>query len=443
MNKSVLIVGGGFRSLIAAIGYSRQGFKVVIVEKSKKLGGFMSPIPWKNYWLDKGPQYFDNFSKDDLEFMEDLIGKNKLTDIDFKYSTFMDGNKTDGFAIPDWRCKGNEFCVDVFDEIIKNLYLSENNSETKANKNLLHYLTTSFGKKLGRELDEICKKMLTVSSIELSIEALKMVTFGGRALLFNEEKSKILKTSPLLDDCIAVQKKSSGSNQYNLYPFGSNLESIRIELDKAIKNSEINVIYDSSIEKICPQKKSVSISGKDFHFDQIFLGIDCRDAEEILLGTKNLLNETTIVPEIFHFIELKENYKSDSYYTMNYSQKHRVSRVTNFHNYLGNDGKLVPVLCAEEPISIERFKKQKKEMKTSEIVLEVCEMEGINPSFIKDTKSYFIPTTYKVPKFNFDNAELKFRNKVTEKYEDYCIIPSLTTLTRKQTLDDLRGLNII
>ena len=63
-----LILGGGFRSMVAAYALSKSGEKVVLVEKSHNLGGFMTPIKWKDFWIDKGPQFFDNFEATDRVF---------------------------------------------------------------------------------------------------------------------------------------------------------------------------------------------------------------------------------------------------------------------------------------------------------------------------------------------------------------------------------------
>ncbi|MGI9388811.1 MAG: NAD(P)-binding protein, partial [Boseongicola sp.] len=67
MNKfDVLVVGGGFRSIVAAWGLARQGETVALVETGAKIGGFMSPINWDGHWIDKGPQFFDNFEPQDV-----------------------------------------------------------------------------------------------------------------------------------------------------------------------------------------------------------------------------------------------------------------------------------------------------------------------------------------------------------------------------------------
>ena len=71
--------------------------------------------------------------------------------------------------------------------------------------------------------------------------------------------------------------------------------------------------------------------------------------------------------------------------------------MTNFYNYLGNDGSFVPVLCAEEPVSKARLSKNEAENSSDRIIKEICEVEDLEPKtinkFIKNKKctcAYFI-----------------------------------------------------
>lgn len=440
MSKSILVVGGGFRSLIAAFGYSDKGYKVTIVEAGDRLGGFMSPIPWNGYWLDKGPQYFDNFTKDDHNLMTDILGGDMLENLEFKYATYIKGQKTEGYAIPDWRKLGPDFCNAAFNQITERAF---NEAGSNHECNLHRFLTEKFGTVLTHEIEKICRKMLTVSSKDLATNAAHMVTFCGRALLFDDNISEIVKKSDILDNVIAGPKPKTTNTMLNLYPKKSNLEMIRKGLVNAIEAQKINVLYNTTVDKVLPNTKEVILSGNPVKFDKLFLGVDCRDAENLLFETSNLSNATTIVSQNFHFVEMSEIPQSNSYYTMNYSEEHKISRITNFYNYLGNDGSFVPVLCAEEPVSKARLSKNEAENSSDRIIKEICEVEDLEPKTINKFKTIFIPTTYKVPNKDFDDAETKFHKNLEYNYGDFCLVPSLQTLTRKQTLDDLRLLEII
>ena len=72
----MVVVGGGFRSLIAAYSLANKGNSVCIIEKSNEIGGFFLPIKWENYNIDKGPQFFDSFDLKDWDRPE--LNKNKI-----------------------------------------------------------------------------------------------------------------------------------------------------------------------------------------------------------------------------------------------------------------------------------------------------------------------------------------------------------------------------
>ncbi len=80
-----LIVGGGFKSIAAAYGLARQGNRVALIEQGKQIGGFLAPIFWDGYWIDKGPQFFDNFEPQDVSLIAEMIGSDAMQDIGFQY----------------------------------------------------------------------------------------------------------------------------------------------------------------------------------------------------------------------------------------------------------------------------------------------------------------------------------------------------------------------
>ena len=113
-----IVIAGGFRSMVAAYAMAKQGHSVLLAEAMPKLGGFMSPIRWGSFWIDKGPQFFDNFEDNDRDFFTEMVGENLLESIGFSYASYMNGKKTDNFAIPDWRTRGHDFVNAAFSELL-------------------------------------------------------------------------------------------------------------------------------------------------------------------------------------------------------------------------------------------------------------------------------------------------------------------------------------
>ncbi|MGI9395598.1 MAG: NAD(P)-binding protein, partial [Boseongicola sp.] len=120
MNKfDVLVVGGGFRSIVAAWGLARQGEKVALVEVGAQIGGFMSPINWDGFIIDKGPQFFDNFEPQDVELVHEILGSDIMEEVGFEYGSFTGGTLNCDFAIPDWQALGEDTAHEAFQYLFK------------------------------------------------------------------------------------------------------------------------------------------------------------------------------------------------------------------------------------------------------------------------------------------------------------------------------------
>ena len=432
---TVLIVGGGFRSILAALGYATKGYSVTILHNEKQLGGFLAPIPWKNFWLDKGPQFFDNFTAEDKLILDKYIDSSILKNLNFKYSSYIEDEITEGFAIPDFRKFGSEFSVKGVSEILKNKNKNDNMS-------LFSFFTSSYGPELSEKLKAICQKIIREHPENLSKNVAPMVTFAGRNLLFDHEITSILKKDPFLDTCLAAKKTVVDSDKLNLYPLGSNLEIVRNAFENAIHENEISII-NGEINTIDPIKRRIEINNVFENFDLVFLGLDCRISENILFKEKTLSCHTQLLPEVFHFFELNKKPKDESLYIMDYDVSHKTSRITNFYNYLGNKGKRVPVVCVEQPVRADEGLQTEPHRYKEKISEEICSLLKIDKKEIVDYQSFYIPVTYKLPKVGFERAEKRFRDKLNSKFGDYLLVPDSYTLTRKQTIDDLRELEVI
>ena len=71
MEYDVIVVGGGLSGLTSAAFLSKEGYKVLLCEKEKKVGGLVSTFDYKGFKLDSGIRAFEN-SGVLLPMLEDL-----------------------------------------------------------------------------------------------------------------------------------------------------------------------------------------------------------------------------------------------------------------------------------------------------------------------------------------------------------------------------------
>ena len=97
-----LILGSGFRSCIAALMASKKGHNVTLLDSEDMVCKFIKPAKVNGFIVDKGPQFFDDFSIHDWKLMNELLGKELFHDIEFKYASYYNGKVNTDFAIPTW-----------------------------------------------------------------------------------------------------------------------------------------------------------------------------------------------------------------------------------------------------------------------------------------------------------------------------------------------------
>lgn len=435
-----LVVGGGFKSLVAAYSMARQGQSVLLLERDKALGGFMAPMKWGEFWIDKGPQFFENFEDADLSFMTEMVGEDVFEDIGFKYASYLNGHKTDGFAIPDWRSYGADFCSTVFSDLLAK-HVGAPVSDMSSFQDVL---TADGGAELAEKLSQMTHKFLRRDAKALSLHARKMATFVGRKLLFDQDTSVDLKQSPLLDGLLAAQKKVVTETRYNLYPRGSNLETVRDAMERAVREAGVDVVLDCGDINIDAATHVCSHAGGRAQYGRAFFGCDPRAAEQMLFGTDTLLTHTHMLPEVFHCFTVPSDSLDEAYYLVDYEPAHRATRMTNFSNYMtAYDDEGYGVFCVEEPIDAGSAEWDRPDLHQAQMFREAQEAGNVDCDHYKSAKSFRIPVTYRIPLAGFEDVAQDLAQRSAHVGGDSLVIPNPMSLTRKETLDDLRALDLL
>ncbi len=426
----VLVMGGGFRSVAAAWGYAKQGRKTALVEGAPKIGGFMSPINWDGDWIDKGPQFFDNFQPADVELMNEMIGPDVLMEIGFEYGSYTNGELNCDFAIPDWRALGNEVAYDAFQSLLRTRL---GQGDNPANFNSLDdLLAFDGGPVLYPHLAKLAKKFIGRPADEVAPKAASYVSFLGRKKLFDQETSVELKKAPLLDGILAASKASVPEERANLYPRGSSLETVRVALEKALEREGVTVFTDTVLNKFDAKKKVAAGDGFEAGFDTLYFGVDIRESQRILTGQATIAEKTHILPEIFHCFVVPADSVAKPYYVVDYDPEHASSRITNFCNYMGCvDKNGYGVICVEEPVSMGDARWENAEANLDQIFAEVQETGTVTANSYQKAKSFKIPATYKFPLVGIDGPVDQFFNDVNERFGDNLVLPDPYALTRK------------
>ena len=443
MNKfDVLVVGGGFRSIVAAWGLARQGERVALVEVGTKIGGFMSPINWDGYWIDKGPQFFDNFEPQDVELMRQIVGPDIMEEVGFEYGSFIGGTLNCDFAIPDWQALGEDMALEAFQGLFKDRVCQ--NGEVPAFNTLDDLLEYDGGPTLYPYLARLTQKFVRRDADEVSPRAASMVSFLGRKKFFDQDTSVNLKKSPLLDGFLAAKKVSVGEERANLYPRGSSLETVRRALEDALEKAGVTVFTETTLSEFDGAAGIARGEGIEIEFGRVFFGTDIRDSEKILTGGRTIADNTHALPEIFHCFVVPADSVADPYYVVDYDPDHLTSRITSFCNYMGCvDDEGNGVICAEEPVDMDDARWNDPEAKLDQIFDEVRATGTVRAERYLKAKSFRIPVTYKFPLVGIDTSIDRFFDAMNDRFGDRIILPDPYGLTRKEAINDQRKLGLL
>ena len=243
---------------------------------------------------------------------------------------------------------------------------------------------------------------------------------------------------------MAAEKATVGETRYNLYPRGTSLETIRLAMESALKRAGVDVKMDTVIQSLDGQARVCTFADGPVGYDQIFFGGDCRDTEKLLLGTSTLSENTHLLPEIFHCFVVLTAAVDDAYYLIDDDTDHLSTRITNFCNYMdARDADGNGVICVEQPVDRDSEDWNHPEKLQERIFQEVRDAGNVTCDTYLAAKSFPIPVTYKVPLAGFTSAWADVQARTADQFGTDVILPDATTLTRKQTMGDLRELGIL
>ncbi len=406
--KHWIILGSGFRGIIASYLLAKQGCKVTLIDRSKKIGGVLHSEEWKGFFLDKGCHLFDNDQDEATELLLEIMD-GEVSPVDVKYASFVEGKKTDGVSIPNLESYPEEITKNILWET---LHLSTQ-TEKKQTLNLYEELVNHHGETATAILEKFTHKTHLISSKELDSEAFKLMPYKRIKFLSNEA-GKILKESALLDDKIAI------SSQYNplafyqgekeIYPYRNfypKTEGLKGFCTKALEKLEklgVSILLENNVEKIDTQNNKVQIKTdkkNQIEGDYMFW----TGSQEVLADVfqiKSSLKELVFaVPMILYYFVVDKKYVSNYTYIHNFEADTHIFRASIPTNYIKNDSSKV-YICCEVPSKKDSAIWNNEKEYTDTIWQELKKMELVDKkASFEDNLVFKTPVSYKVPKIGY------------------------------------------
>ncbi len=115
--EKTLIVGGGFRGIVAGHYLSSAGHQVTLIEGAPFLGGVMHSESWNGFQLDKGCHIFGNDNVEVTDVLFAIMG-DAVVPVDGRYASMTDGKLSDGITIPDLTVWGPDVSARILYETV-------------------------------------------------------------------------------------------------------------------------------------------------------------------------------------------------------------------------------------------------------------------------------------------------------------------------------------
>ncbi len=431
-----VVIGAGFKGMMTAYGLVKSGMSVCIIDKSRELGGFMSPMQWQGVDVDKGPQFLDGISEAHKAILDDIMGDYEpLTELKYSYGTYWNGIYTEGFAIPDYRT------LPVQDKALVLLESLCTPVEPVSNS----AISDMYSKDMEKSYSYIknwCNKFLQNNAEDLSILSASLATFIGRKLILDNDLSLILKQVPLLDDIIAARKTTIDHGTYNLYPKDKNLGYFRNAFEEKLLALGVICQLNTEVTEVTRSDGHVVTlrNGVQIRAGAVYCTSTIESTESLFLGTNEITSFISPVAQVFYLLELDLSSELP-FYIMNYSDS-SISRITNFTAYANKSRNGKSILCVEVPTRIDSDLWENPELHFDTLRNEIEEM-GIDTVNLNAHQAFKIPSTYRALLIGYEEKLAYINNAIVDRHGSDIHILTPHLLTRTSIMNDLTSKGVL
>ena len=421
--KKIIIIGGGFKGLIAALKLSNKGHNVNIIEASKNIGGYLNSPLWNKITIDLGCHLFINEDDNSTGFIMSML-KNDYMKVDVNYASFFNNKKTDNIAIPDFSSIPNATKRKIQKDLL-NI-----NRKKIEEKSLMDYYINRYGVDILPSIDSCILKSHLIKSNSLDIISKNLLPFN-RIKIFPEKQSVSLKLNKGLDEIIAVKyknlkeiKNDTKKSEFNFreyYPKKNGLKFLLNKIIERLKKSNVNLVLDNRIKSFLKEnnKKYIITDKSKYEYDYLYWSAP----QYLIPKTFNFEIEVEkfvhSVPYVLIYFLAPKKFVSKYTYVHNYNLSSKCFRVSIQSNYASNGvPKDLALICCEIPTCKSKRIWKNPKFYVDEIWNELLNMDLVSCKKYDNYMFFSIPSAYKLPLCGYSDI----LNEAIEKTKKYNLI---------------------
>ncbi|OAM53146.1 hypothetical protein A7981_06965 [Methylovorus sp. MM2] len=421
MKPKVVIVGGGFKGIVASKYLADQGAEVVLIEHGKNLGGIHFSIPWNGFQLDLGCHVFSNEDDNTTQILLDLLGEEPLGISPVVKSLYL-GVETLGIEYPDFSNYPDTVISKCLFDLLDHVASNEGQvlKEPVLEETLDEFLANRYGREVANLLRKPLMKMLLVEPEYLSSLAFSAIP-ARRVSLVKSDVAALLKTHPVLNELVLrssaddpmryVKDVASGFPHRCFYPMNggmggfaraatSHLQSLGVQIRTAVS---IQAIHQDRHDEL----KVELNDGEFLACDRIFWTSSSKNLSETLKLDIDFSKTTHSVPMVLFYYDVARDVVGPYSWVQDFNQDdltYRASTPSTFGNATAPDGRayaLAEVLASEDSeiyLNPDLYINQ-----VWEELVKLGVTTGELPSNYKVMKT---PVSYKFPTLDFVQAKI-------------------------------------
>jgi protoporphyrinogen oxidase len=442
---TTVVVGGGFRGILAAYLLRKEGAPVILLERSGHLGGVLHSEQWEGLYLDKGCHLFSNDKNKTTKIMLEIMS-DEIIPVDVSYASILNGAKTEGFAIPDISALGEEIQQRVLFETIE--AATENANEPTS---FFEKLVQQFGPTAAKILSGAVKKNYGLNSKYLDA-AIFPISLFNRLRIVPDDMANILKNVPELDRRIVATGHGGYFDlrdqglinwpHHNFYPAHHGMNGFCEAADRTLKDIGVEIMLEISIENITCYDDRVSLNlsdGSEIEADKIFWALESDPLARLIFGEEPISPYVNNVPMVLFYFLVPPSEVGSYTYVHDFSENSQIFRASApgvYGQQTSPDG--LTYVCFEVTTKIGSALWNDPESKLKAIWDEGVDMGMVSGDLPTKSKILKTPVSYKGPKVGFVKEQKKFM-KCIQELSNRIILPDQTSFGKNDIFDDLQS----
>ena len=412
--RNIIVLGAGFKGMMAALKLSQLGYKVTLMDKAKKPGGILNSPSWDDMYIDLGCHLF--FNQEDKLTQEIVsILKSKVHPVSSIYASYFNQEITKGLAIPNFESLENPIKKEMYEELMSCFESKENTSSLKA------FYSSRFGKKTTLFIEKCLEKSHDIKMEELDFLAKDLLPYS-RVRLFSVEQALKLKQKDWFDDRIAVPreqnlndtKRNSKFDFFEFYPLENGLSSFCENLYHLLVDKGVNICLGETIEAVeFKNEFNVKLSDESYSAPLLYWALPQHFLPKLFNLDISLQPYIHSVPLVLFYFTVPQSAVSNLTYMHNFDSNDSCFRISVQSNYADNGiSKNLALICCEVPVKLTSPIWLDPDKHVDEIWSEVIKMQIVeNVDYFK-VKHLQTPSAFSLPKKGYSDAFMSVKKQI-------------------------------